>query len=256
MRKVFFLAPAAAAAAGLVLSACGGTGGLDAVAKAADKSSSAGSEHVSFTGDVVTGTQVIKLSGSGDFQQQPRLGQASFTISGGPVKGTIDEVMKGWTFYMRSPFFARVLPQGKSWVSLDVKTLGSKLGVDVGQITQTSPTDVLPALKKAGSVKKVGAETVGGVQTTHYQAVIDPAKLPNGAQLAKAHVSPFPVDVWIGDDDGLLRRLTISEAATENGQTATTRMTMDLSNYGEQVNVTVPPADQTLDLTGLTTRLP
>lgn len=255
MRRLLLAAPAAAAAAALVLSACGGAGGLDAVAKAADKATSAGSEHVSFSGDVVAGAQTIKLAGTGDFQQQPRLGRASFAVSGGPVQGTLDEVMNGWTVYMRSPVFARVLPQGKSWVSLDVKTLGSKLGVDVGQVAQSSPTDVLPALEKAGSVKKVGSETIDGVQTTHYQAVIDPAKLPNGAQLAKAHLSPFPVDVWIGGD-GLPRRLTISEAATENGQTVTTRMTMNFSGYGEQVHVTAPPADQTLDLTGMASRLP
>jgi hypothetical protein len=249
MRRAALLPALAVAAAAPFLSGCG-AGGLDPVAKAADKAASAGSEHARFSGFVVAGGQTVRLAGSGDFQQQPRRGRASFSISGGPVNASLDEVIDGTSLYLRSPLFARLLPQGKTWVTVDLQKIGSKLGVDVGQLAQTSPTDVLPALRKAGSVKKLGTATIDGVQTTHYQAVVDPKKLPGGSALKSVQVSPFPIDAWIGTSDGLLRRLTLSETASAGGQSAATRWTMDFSNYGERVDVTAPPASETLDLTG------
>lgn len=253
-RGALFAALAVAAAAPF-LAACG-AGGLDPVARAADKATTAGSEHVEFSGYVVAGAQTIKLSGSGDFQTSPRLGHASFSMTGGPVNASIDEVVKGPVVYLRSSLLSQLLSQGKTWVSVDTEQLGAKLGANLGQFAQTNPADVLPALEKAGSVKKVGTATIDGVQTTHYEAVIDPAKLPGISTLKTVHVDAFPIDVWIGTDDGLLRRLTMSETASAAGQSATTQWRMDFSSYGEHVAVTVPPASETFDLTSLAEKMP
>lgn len=243
------LAPAALVAA-LVLSACG-AGGLDPVAKAADRATSAGSEHVELSGYVVVGAQTVKLAGSGDFQKSPRLGHASFTVDTPSGRQTIDEIESGTEVYIRSPLFARIAPGGASWASIDVSKVGKSLGIDVGQLSQTSPTDTLAALEKAGSVKKIGSETVDGVATTHYQAVVDLSKVPGGSAVAQAtHLSAVPIDAWI-DDNGLPRRMTLSDTVTAGAQSAATRMTWDLSRYGEPVHVTVPPANETFDLTGL-----
>lgn len=250
-RLAVFLPVLAVTAAAPFLAACGS--GLDPVAKAADKASAAGSEHVHFSGYVVAGGRTIDLSGSGDFEQQPRRGQASFSMTGGPVDTSLDEVVDGDALYLRSPLFSRLLPQGKTWVSVHMQKLGAKLGADVGQLAQSNPADVLPALRKAGSVHKLGTETIDGVETTHYQAVVDPTKLPGISAAKNVQITPFPVDAWVGTDDGLLRRLTMSETAAAGTQTAAVRWTMDLSNYGEQVTVTVPPAGDTLDLTNVAT---
>jgi len=255
MRRVAVLPALAVAAAAPFLAACG-AGGLDPVAKAADKATSAGSEHVVFSGYVVAGAQTIRLTGSGDFQASPRLGQASFSMTGGPVNASLDEVVKGPVVYLKSSLLSRLLSQGKTWVSVNTDQLGAKLGANLGQFTQTNPADVLPALEKAGSVKKLGTATIDGVQTTHYEAVVDPAKLPGISTLKTVHVNAFPIDAWIGTDDGLLRRLTMSETASAAGQSATTQWRMDFSNYGEPVTVTVPPAAETFDLTGLAEKMP
>lgn len=187
----------------------------------------------------VAGALVLTACGAGGFD---------------PVAKAADRY--GSVVYLRSSLLSRLLSQGKTWVSVDVQKLGAKLGANLGQLAQTNPADVLPALKKAGSVQKLGTATSDGVQTTHYQAVIDPAKLPGGSALANVHVDPFPIDAWIGTDDGLLRRLTMSETASSATQSAATRWTMDLSNYGEQVAVTVPPAAETFDLTGMAEKMP
>ena len=237
------------------LVACGGhktaSPTLLAVSKSADKTTAVGSEHVQFSGYVVAAGQTVTLSGDGDFQQSPQVGRASLRISGGPLDTSVDEVIKGWTIYVRSPLFGSILPAGARWASMDLEKLGSKYGVDLGQLSQVSPTDTLAALKEAGSVTNLGAATIKGVPTTHYQAVVDLGKVPGGKALAKeAHLSAVPVDVWI-DKQGLTRRLVLSETIDANGQSAATRITMDLSRFGEAVHVTVPSAGDTFDLTSL-----
>ena len=53
---------------------------------------------------------------------------------------------------------------------------------------------------------KVGTETLDGVETTHYTATLDPAKIPNGARLQKLTGASYqPVDVWIDSDDHVRR---------------------------------------------------
>ena len=241
--------------ASLALAACGGHRSASPaqllVARSADKTASVGSEHVHLSGYVVAGGQTVNMSGDGDFQSSPQVGQASIRISGGTVNASVDEVMKDWTIYIRSPLFARLLPEGATWASLDLKSLGAKAGVDLGQLSQVSPSDSLSALRKAGSVHDLGRGKIHGVMTTHYEAVVDLGKLPGGKSLAKlAHLSAVPIDVWV-DGRGLMRRMVLSEVITANGQTAATRITMDLSKFGEPVHVTVPSPNDTFDLTSV-----
>ena len=234
----------------LPLTACGGVS-LNAVAKAADNASAKGSEHVALQATVTAAGQTVKMTGGGDFQTHPQLGQLHLSLVAAGKQIEMDEVMSGTTIYMKSPLFTPSLPSGKSWVSVDLEQAGKKLGIDFDKFAQQNPTDLLGALKKAGSVKKVGSDVVGGVDTTHYKVTIDLAKAPNGAQLMKiANVKALPVDVWVDDQD-LLRRMTETYSVTTGGQTVATTMQMDLSSYGEHVNVQVPSADETVDVTKL-----
>ena len=61
------------------------------------------------------------MTGSGDFRNDPQLGRMTLRFTGGTTTGEITEVMKGWRIYMTSPLFARQLPQGKTWMSLDLQ---------------------------------------------------------------------------------------------------------------------------------------
>jgi hypothetical protein len=229
----------------LPLTACGSS--LNAVAKAATKASTSGSEHVSLKGTVSTAGQAVSMDGTGDFQSSPKLGAMQLTLGVAGKKIAMDEVLKGTTVYMRSPVFSSNLPSGKTWVSVNLASAAKKLGVNLAQYTQQDPTDILAALKKAGSVAKVGSETVAGVDATHYRATIDLEKTPNGKQLEKqTNLKSLPVDVWL-DGNNLLRRMTMKY----NAGTASTAMQMDFSNYGEPVDVQVPSASETVDMTKL-----
>ena len=174
-----WLAPAAAALIGaLSLTACGATSAVSTpVADAATKTVDKGSEHVEYTGSVSLAGQTMQMTGVGDFRNDPKLGGLSIKMDGAGQHATVDTVLSGSTVYLRSPLFSKVVPSGK-WLALDLNKAGKRLGVNVTQFAQQSPTDTLQALESAGSVTKVGEETVGGVSTTHYRAEIDPVKIP------------------------------------------------------------------------------
>jgi hypothetical protein len=66
------------------------------------------------------------------------------------------------------------------------------------------------------------------------------------AALKSSHVGFRAIDVWVGSD-GYLHRARIETSARSGGQKATITITSTMSNYGESVHVTVPPASQTVD---------
>jgi LppX_LprAFG lipoprotein len=237
--------------AALALTACGASVSLTPVAKAADATLKQQSEHVALTGSVTVAGKTLTMAGDGDFQSNPNLGAMTLTMSGGGLDTTMDEVIDGTTIYMRSPLFSKGLPAGKTWVSVDLEKQGKQLGIDFSQFAQTNPADALSALKKAGSVTKLGAETIDGESTTHYRARIDLSKVPQGTQLQKlANVRYAPVDVWIGDGN-LLRRMTMRYSVDTAGQAIATTMTMSFTSYGEHVTAQAPPAGETVDMTKL-----
>ena len=100
-------------------------------------------------------------------------------------------------------------------VSLD--ELQQRSGTDFGgladQAQSSGPQQGLEYLEGlSGDVVKVGDDTVAGQHATHYRASIDyakvAAKLPDSAagqrdKLAK--LGKVPADVWINDDDHVVK---------------------------------------------------
>jgi hypothetical protein len=190
------------------------------------------------------------MNGAGDFQNDPKLGSMHLALSVAGKNFAMDEVMQGSVVYMKSPILSTVA-HGKQWVSIDLEKAGKSLGVNFNQFTQQNPTDILAALKKAGTVRKIGSESIDGVDTTHYKVTVDLAKAPNGKQLMQyTNLKALPADVWIDGQDQL-RRMTETYDVQAQGQTVATSMQMDLSKYGEQVSVKVPSASDTLDMSKL-----
>ena len=252
---LWLLVPLAALA--LALAGCGDTVSLDPVAKAAGKSSAAGSEHIELSGTVESGGVSVSMSGSGAFDNARELGSLTMTVEGGGRSGTITEVMDHLKIYMASPLFGS-LPGGKHWVSLDLEQAGKSVGVDLAQYTNTNPGAALDQLAKVANVFKVGRESIGGVDTTHYHATVDVTRLPNGSHLAAlTGLSSYPADVWVGAD-GLVRQVRFSMVLHPAAAPAPTQMTitMDYSQYGDKVDVQAPPAWDALDLTKLAEQRP
>jgi hypothetical protein len=198
------------------------------------------------------------MSGEGDFRNNPNLGSMTLSVSG-PHALTMQEVVKDTTIYMSSDVFRSELPFGKSWLSMDIAKTTKAFGLDPSALSSStqSPTEALATLRASGGrVTKVGAETIGGVSTTHYTAVLDAdrvAKVSNALNKAYgANVTYQPVDVWIDGQD-LVRRIHMAFSISGGTTLPATSMDMTIafSNYGEAVDVSVPSDDATLDVTKL-----
>jgi hypothetical protein len=241
----------AACCAAVALSGCGDTVSLDPVAKAADLTTKTSSEHVEFTGSSSAAGRRIEMRGNGDFLNDPQRSSLNLSFTSGTTTGSMQEVTDGWRVYITSSLFAGRLPQGKTWMSLDMKKAGKSAGIDVTTYAGQTPSQTLQLLRRDSTITRVGVEKIDGAATTHYRAVVDPSKVPNAkriAQLASLHYDP--VDVWIGKE-GLVRRIHLSSSAAGTS----TAMTMDFRSYGEDVNVTVPSDAETFDATSATQQL-
>jgi hypothetical protein len=94
----------------------------------------------------------------------------------------------------------------------------------------------VPPLKK---VRKVGP--------TEYAGEVDQTKLSPSEKdaLQGAHVQFGKVFVWVGSD-GYVHRVRV-ETSSSGKEKAKIVFTTTMSNYGESVHVTVPPAAQTVN---------
>jgi hypothetical protein len=244
----------------LPLAACGGGSKSSAppsnmtpvayVKSAATKTAQAPSEHVTVKGSVTVATTVVPIDATGDFDNATKSGSMHVAFSAGGLSGTTDEVLHGTTVYLQSPLLN--LPKGKTWLKIDLLKVVQTKGIDFSAFAGQSPMKLVSQLQAAGNVTKVGEETINGAPTTHYRARIDASKLPQGDKLAGlAQVKYGPVDIWIGSDDGYVHRMRIQYSLKFAKASAESILTsMDFSDFGKSVSVSVPPASATVDGTG------
>jgi len=243
----------AAVALPLLLAACGGghkssSGATTTmqlapaayVKKAAAKTAQAQSEHAKLDGSVSLQGQQITMTGEGDFANAQHQGTMKLHAKVAGVDVQIDEVLDGTTIYLRSPLLAAAIPAGKTWMKLDLEKLGKSKGVDFSALLSQNPTQTFSQLQASKQVTKVGDETIDGVDTTHYRGRLDVTKLK-----ALKGATAQPYDVWIGNDDGYVHRMKMGYSVGSQ----TISMTMDFSDFGKDVSVTVPPPSETFDAT-------
>lgn len=201
-----------------------------AVRQAAQKTAAQSSEHMTLAGTVTAAGQQAKVSGSGDFKG--REGTLHLTFSAGGLSGSADAVLKGAALYIRSPLLATTLKHGKKWLKLTLGAApGTIGGMPVSALAGESPTQALRQLDALQNVTDVGSEQIGGVATTHYHGTLAPTGTSPGGTY----------DVWVGSD-GYVHRLRLSSKVAAN---QALNATIDLSDFGKSVTVTVPPSSQT-----------
>jgi len=243
----------------LPLAACGGgkssapPSNLSPIAyvkSAASKTAQAPSEHAKITANATVGGQPLTVSGAGDFDNKTHLGSvhADFSVAG--LSGTIDEVLDGTTIYMKSPLFSDGLPKGKTWLKLDLQKALATKGIDFSSLLSQDPAQTLAQLQGSGSVTKVGEETIDGASTTHYRATIDPSKLPQFEKIEALTGAKYgPYDVWIGNDDGYVHKMSLSYSVGVKGAKQSVSTTVSFSDFGKSVSVTVPSDSESFDAT-------
>jgi len=187
---------------------------------------------------------------------------------GGPGDWKLDAIQDGRTAYIHFPLLAKQLPAGKSWIKGDAKEFSSaqQLG-QFGSLAGTDPRDAFAVLKAvSGSIEAVGSDTIRGVETSHYRATIDTAKLEQLVPAAQqqtlggldqsakqAGLTEIPLDIWIGADQ-LVRKLSVGIDTTEpgTGQAVKASLVVELYDYGQPLDLQLPPADQVVDASSLT----
>ena len=267
---------------------------LTSLASVAQQSSTADSARFALTAELtVPGTdEPLRFSAEGGFDTPAKRAQMTIDLSslaelfkslgssfGGTVTGDLgssddwklEVIQDGDTAYVRFPLLAKELPAGKTWIKGDAKDLSS---ADAGQLSQfgsfagTDPRDVFAFLKAvSGAIEAVGSDEIRGVETSHYRATVDTAKL---AQLvpaaqrqslggldksaAQAGLSELPLDIWI-DADQRVRKLSIDIDAKQPGtdESVQAALVVELYDYGSPLDLQLPPADQVVDAATLKT---
>ena len=276
MRLGRALAVSLAVITALGASACGESAPATpqaAVVQAADNTTEAGSSRAFFE-LTMTGLapEPLTMSGEGIFDSSERKGRMTMDLSQlaegtGQELGEVEMITDGFVVYMRFPFLQALQPDLKPWVKFDIRELGKEQGFDLGQLSQLNQNDPSQALQylRAASedVEEVGKEEVRGVETTHYRMAIDLRKVVERApeeqrdqlratieQLIEASgIETLPTEVWI-DDDGLARRVRFAYEGMHfaPGQTGAMTMTMELFDFGVEVDVQPPPPEDVADI--------
>jgi hypothetical protein len=170
------------------------------------------------------------------------------------------------TFYMRLPFLADKLPEGKSWLEVDIsKVLQATHETTMPQalgIGQVDPTQFLQYLKaQANEVRKLGTEQLYGVPTTHYEVKLKLSSILNALPASeRAAARPIlehtddpngvSLHAWI-DAKGRVRQVktTLQVAgATVSGRA---NITVGFTGYGPVPAVTPPSTGEVVNLTSM-----
>lgn len=170
------------------------------------------------------------------------------------------------TVYLRMPFIADKLPEGKAWLEIELaKVLNANHGASIPQalgIGQIDPTQLLEYLKtSSGQVRNLGTQRLYGTSTTHYQVKLQLssvlAKLPVESRLAArsllqhiGNAGGIPFDVWV-DGKGRVRQVQISLAITGATATGAATVTVGFTGYGAVPAVKPPAASEVLNLTNM-----
>jgi hypothetical protein len=131
----------------------------------------------------------------------------------------------------------------------------------------SSATNTLQYLRGVSEdgIEEIGEEDVRGTETTHYRAEIDVDKVveqlrdadisDDARELAEKGLEQFeggtiPTDVWI-DDDGRARRQDVEMRLRVEGETLDVRTRVEMFDFGVEVDVEAPPADEVVDISEL-----
>jgi len=165
--------------------------------------------------------------------------------------GVVYEQISGLTF-----------PGAKSWVRITRADVGIS---DAAAASGGSgdPADGLQFLQGVHDPIEIGTETVRGVATTHYGVTVDLTRLLDLIAQSSAKLSPgfasklghlkgklaldqLPGGVWL-DERGRVRRFELSMTVKSGSRQVTTNERDEFYDFGTEVVVTPPPANQVAD---------
>ncbi|MDH3261611.1 MAG: hypothetical protein OEM84_11655 [Acidimicrobiia bacterium] len=173
----------------------------------------------------------------------------------------------GDTSYIRFPFFSIFLGTETEWIATPVEE-GQSATSEFGG--PSNPADFLEFFEEAnGTVEELGRETIRGIETTRYGVVFDMKdSLANATQEERAQIDAqglppidcLPMDLWISDD-GLVNKYVIEMDGTdldvpEDEAFESMVIDFEMYDYGSDIVIEAPPADQVTDMESLNFGIP
>ncbi|MFJ3235444.1 DUF1396 domain-containing protein [Streptomyces sp. NPDC086787] len=226
-----------------------------AVAKAAKKTGDITSLRYKMSGKAPgAGT----ISGEAAMNTKPLAMSMKITSSQSPDPVELRMVDKA--LYINGGAAAAKELDGKSWIKFGSDSLGAMGGGSPGASqADQNPTAESGFLTDSKNVKRVGTETVDGVETTHYKGTVSLDELRKGLkdedketrerrekslkQYEKMGVDKLTMDMWVDGADHAKQVRMRGDA--DKGPLD---MTITILDINKPVTVKAPPAKDTADL--------
>jgi hypothetical protein len=175
------------------------------------------------------------------------------SVHGLSVPGGERAILLGDAFYTKIPQQLTQFTGGKPWVKFSVSQAQQQAGVNVDELLrQANPADQTKIFTGSKDVRRVGSESVDGVETTHYQGSLNPQEAATALDpkvrksfqefYQRSGAQNVRFDLWVGRDN--LPRKLVTRVAASRG---TLSSTMVFSSYNKSFTVSAPPADEVAD---------
>jgi hypothetical protein len=239
----------------LALAACGGTDGADSgdLNEAAEATTEAGSSRVSLWSSSTFDEKPVEIAMEGVFDYANERGKLLVT------EDTLATHIGGFDYVpdeirvLGDVLFERFEIKGRTVWRRDSPGGGlDPLSTLVPAPGGADPSDALGlVLASSDDVKKVGVETVRGVEATHYRARVNVQKLVDGMAAERRNElqasgvkfrDSLPVDVWT-DNENRVVKLVLDGHAYSMEPEAKETTTLEFFDFGVGVDVEAPPAD-------------
>ena len=224
------LLPLAAILLVTLTAGCGGGGGGggepadELVAESVAKTSAVRSFHLVI--DVENGEQSdsgLNLEFvDGDVQVPDRMqARVGGTFAG--IEISTDLIVVGDTYFLKVPF-------GNTWRKIEVETLPAAFF--------DPEKGILAVIQGASGLEMAGSDEVGGVDCDRVTGKVVAQDLKPLLNTAEG-TQEVDMELWIGKDDKLVRRLVLSGPISPNEDADAVRR-VDLSQFDEPVRITAP----------------
>jgi hypothetical protein len=246
-----------------IAAACGGgsdsSSGRTRVAQAAYVTSRGPGYRTSIDINIYLKGQHSTIKGDGALGERGRVGSLDLEIGGKHIK----EIVKSPYIYVAAPSDAdQSATAGKPWLRANSVAYSQATGASGLSSDASSPKELLGFLQTNGKVSAVGSETVRGVETKRFHALIDlrrygttvPSRERAAAERSVKQLEritgggTLPIDVWI-DSQHRVRRVSLQLHTCIKGGKLDESIVIELYDYGRQPAIAVPAPSEVHDIT-------
>ena len=194
-----------------------------------------------FTYDFSAAGQHLTGKGEGRYAGSASAVSTTTTVAGEPAEvRVVDKVG-----YLKLPPAVRAGVDGKTWVEVTAGSRADKVistYLDAAELAD--PGVLIAQIQKSGKVVQSEQAVLDGKPVTRYRVDVDPADAADAFGLTgfDGKVTSVSVELWV-DGNGVPARIT----QTFGGITAEA-ITVNYSDWGVDVSIQAPPADQVGEL--------